>query len=309
MTRRGSAQRPWTTEEIETLQELAGSIPLARIAEVLGRSGAATAKAAERLGLSTRRIRTRLVWCRECAGWRSSVDAAGRCRVCRMREQLAGREAACAEVYSRMSPEQRAVYSSEAKRGTRPSSLEPRPRMCASCPVSRYQRDRARTDYLLALEAWEHRRLELPYNAARSASSGCARSWARTLERAEAECVRFMKEANECRFTRSQQEREEGRSMENEKTGEILAAAARSHPSNGKRSCAQELEQLVRDGVSEVFLRGVSAGLGFVAIGVGAEMHGKTFREFVLNGYRSAVNDVIEQDIKRTLGKVLDVLA
>ena len=168
MTRRGSAQRPWTTEEIETLQELAGSIPLARIAEVLGRSGAATAKAAERLGLSTRCIRTRLVWCRECAGWRSSVDAAGRCRVCRMREQLAGREAACAEVYSRMSPEQRAVYSSsEAKRGTRPSSLEPRPRMRASCPVSRYQRDRVRTDYLLALEAWEHRRLELPYNAAK----------------------------------------------------------------------------------------------------------------------------------------------
>mgnify|MGYP006932207009 FL=1 len=39
--------------------------------------------------------------------------------------------------------------------------------MRASCPVSRYQRERARTDYLLALEAWEHRRLELPYNAAK----------------------------------------------------------------------------------------------------------------------------------------------
>lgn len=97
--------------------------------------------------------------------------------------------------------------------------------------------------------------------------------------------------------------------MENEKTGEILSGCGSLAPEQWETEPCEELEQLVRDGVSEVFLRGVSAGLGFVAIGVGAEMHGKTFREFVLNGYRSAVNDVIEQDIKRTLGKVLDVLA
>ena len=89
--------------------------------------------------------------------------------------------------------------------------------------------------------------------------------------------------------------------MENEKTGEILSGCGSLAPEQWETELCEELEQLVRDGVS--------AGLGFVAIGVGAEMHGKTFREFVLNGYRSAVNDVIEQDIKRTLGKVLDVLA
>lgn len=86
-----------------------------------------------------------------------------------MREQLAGREAACVEVYASMTPRQRAAYDDqEAKRGTRPSSLGPRPKRRESCPVSRYERDKAETAYLLALEEWEHRRLLLPYNAAKT---------------------------------------------------------------------------------------------------------------------------------------------
>lgn len=169
MTRKGSAQRPWTTDELDRLRDMAGRLPRRDICRELRRSGEAVKTAAKRLGLSLRCYRAKLVWCDECAGWRSAIDKDGRCRVCRMRGQLAGREAACVEEYAAMTPAQRAVYDEqEAKRGTRPSSLGPRPKMRESCPVSRYQRDKARADYLLALEAWEHRRLKLPYDAAKT---------------------------------------------------------------------------------------------------------------------------------------------
>lgn len=169
MTRKGSAQRPWTTDEIDRLRDMAGRLPRRDICRELKRSSGAVKMAAKRLGLSLRCCRTRLVWCDECAGWRSAVDKNGRCRVCRMREQLAGREAACVEVYASMTPRQRAAYDDqETKRGTRPSSLGPRPKRRESCPVSRYERDKAETAYLLALEEWEHRRLLLPYNAAKT---------------------------------------------------------------------------------------------------------------------------------------------
>lgn len=85
-----------------------------------------------------------------------------------MRDQLAGREAACAEELAAMTPGQRAVYArTEAARGTRPSSLGPRPVKRESCPASRYERDRAEAAYLLDLEEWEYRRLKLPYDAAK----------------------------------------------------------------------------------------------------------------------------------------------
>ncbi len=85
-----------------------------------------------------------------------------------MREQLAGREAACVEEHMAMTPGQRAVYeASEAKRGTRPSSLGPRPERRQSSPMSRYERDLTEAAHLLDLEEWEYRRYKLPYDAAK----------------------------------------------------------------------------------------------------------------------------------------------
>lgn len=169
MTRKGTSQYHWTAKRLELLRSLAGRVPAARIANILGCSYWAVVKAAERLGLSLRCCKIQLVWCSGCANYRSSVNPrTGRCRVCQMRDQLAGREAACVEEYKAMSPTQRATYDrEEARRGTRPSSLGPRPQMPASSPMSRYERDRAKATYLLELEAWEYRRLELPYLAAK----------------------------------------------------------------------------------------------------------------------------------------------
>lgn len=170
MTKAGRPQFRWTAEALDELADMAGRIPAARIADALGCSYWAVVKAADRLGLSLRCPVSRLVWCDGCANWRSGVSKrAGLCRVCRMREQLAGREAACVEEYTAMTPEQRAVYDAqEAKRGTRPSSLGPRPKLGESSPMSMRERRKAKADHLLALEDWEYRRLLLPYNAAKT---------------------------------------------------------------------------------------------------------------------------------------------
>ena len=67
--------------------------------------------------------------------------------------------------YTHLDVYKRQVYDkSEAQRGTRPSSLGPRPRKRESCPVSRFERDRAEAAYLLDLEEWEYRRFKLPYD-------------------------------------------------------------------------------------------------------------------------------------------------
>ncbi|MCQ5240916.1 hypothetical protein, partial [Eggerthella lenta] len=67
MTRKGSAQRPWTTDEIDRLRDMAGRLPRRDICRELKRSSGAVKMAAKRLGLSLRCCRTRLVWCDECA--------------------------------------------------------------------------------------------------------------------------------------------------------------------------------------------------------------------------------------------------
>lgn len=169
MTRRGSFQRPWTTDELDRLRDMAGRIPAHAIACGLDRSYWSVVKAAERIDISLRCRIPRLVWCNECATWRSRIDANGRCPVCSMREMLAGREAACSRELAAMTLEQRSVYAKqESGRGTRSSSIKARPRKRESCPISRYEREKAEADYLLAIEDWERRRLTLQYNAAKT---------------------------------------------------------------------------------------------------------------------------------------------
>ena len=169
MTRKGARQQAWTTEEITQLQDMAGRLSRREICRSLKRTRKSVQCMADRLGLSLRCYQSRLVWCVECASWRSRVSPkTGRCRVCQMREQLRGREDACTQVLEQMSEKQRRTYlDAESLRHTRSTSLEPRPQKRASCPVSMYERAKAEEQYLLDLEEWEYRRVLLPYNAAK----------------------------------------------------------------------------------------------------------------------------------------------
>lgn len=123
---------------------------------------------AKRLGLSLRVPVWGLAWCDECASWRTGVsERTGRCRVCEMRERLAGREAACAEAMAAMTPEQRAVYAeSESRRETR--KPPPRPRRPRTDGMGLFAAAKAEREWFEAVEAWEHRRLKLPYDAAKT---------------------------------------------------------------------------------------------------------------------------------------------
>lgn len=168
--RKGSHRHDWTTEELETLRDAAGKLPRREICRMLSRSKKSVERMAERQGLSLRCYRSRLAWCDDCASWRTYVsERTGKCRVCSMRDRISGREDACAEALAAMNPEQRCIYDeNEALRQTRRQPSRPAPKKRESCPVSRYERAKADEDYLRSIEQWEYRRLELPYNAAKT---------------------------------------------------------------------------------------------------------------------------------------------
>ena len=169
MTRRGDQQRPWSVADERYLAEHAGRVPLRDICLALKRSQDSVKSRAKRLGLSLRVPVWGLAWCDECATWRTSVsERTGRCRVCEMRERLAGREAACAEALAAMTPEQRALYSStESRRGTR-KKAPPRPKKPDTRAMGWFESVKAERAWHEAVEEWEYRRAKLPYDAAKT---------------------------------------------------------------------------------------------------------------------------------------------
>lgn len=169
MTRRGEAQRPWTTEEIRYLAEHAGRAPLREICRHLKRPQGAVKMRAKRLGLSLRVPVWGLVWCDECATWRTSVsERTGRCRVCEMRHRTEGREAACADALASMTSEQRALYAStESRRGTRKKPA-PKPRRPDTRSMGWFEAVKAERAWHAAVEEWEFGRAKLPYDAAKT---------------------------------------------------------------------------------------------------------------------------------------------
>lgn len=170
MTRKGLSQRPWTTEELAALRGMAGHIPKREICRALKRSSGAVRATSSRMGLSLRCYKSKLQWCNECATWRSSLDNNGSCKVCRMRERLDGREAACSEVLASMKPEQRQIYEdSEPKRGSRHISRPLRAKTYrGKSALNNYQKARVDTEHILAIEQCEYLRLKLRYDAAKT---------------------------------------------------------------------------------------------------------------------------------------------
>jgi len=167
ITRKGDIQAPWTTREVMFLRENAGKMPVDAICRCLKRSNTSVETLASRLGLSLRCYRSKLVWCDECASWRTSVSyTMGRCKVCALRDRLNRCEEACAKTLKLLSPQQRARYQSfDDKR--QPRALPHKPYKHYSYRYNRYELERAEDLYLRELEDWELRCLTLRYNAAK----------------------------------------------------------------------------------------------------------------------------------------------
>jgi len=158
-------QAPWSTLDRAFLKENAGKIPIRAICEHLKRSRSSIATLASREGLSLRCFESTLVWCSECASWRTALSPkTGYCKICAMRQQIKGREDECTRVLAVMDQQQRLRYEeSEKRRHTRTIPIKPHKQITLN--MSHYQSKRAEDLYLREMEAWEHQCLKLRYDA------------------------------------------------------------------------------------------------------------------------------------------------
>lgn len=162
------ALRPWTEAEETYLANAAGILSPENLGRALGRTEASVEEAAGRLGLDVRCDGASFVWCDHCATWRTRLNSrTGWCRICTMREQLRGRERACAEALAAMAPSGRAVYEkTEAERQSKRLPPHPVKRFVSATPDGKPRIEEAR--YLAEVEEWEYRVLKLRYDAAKT---------------------------------------------------------------------------------------------------------------------------------------------
>lgn len=160
---------PFSPDDLEAILQWAGVRSVDSIAYALGRSAEEVDNAAFLIGLDTRLECPDLVWCDECATWRTSVsERTGRCRVCEMHHRTEGREAACAEALASMTPEQRALYvSTESRRqGFKPPQRIPP--LAIPDGATEREAEAIKARHAAAVEEWEYRRAKLLYDATKT---------------------------------------------------------------------------------------------------------------------------------------------
>ena len=151
--------RSWTTSEVRCLLEWAGKRPLPDICMDLGRTEASVkSKAAElrRDGqeVSLRFYKSELVWCPNCATWRTKVfRATGMCLVCRLKERVGRAERKCEEALAGLPDEARAEFlSKQRKRG---SAIPLKPKVVPPLGNTPYEAMKFEADSAVAAEQWE----------------------------------------------------------------------------------------------------------------------------------------------------------
>ena len=151
--------RSWTTSEVRCLLEWAGKRPLSDICAELGRTEASVkSKAAElrRSGqkVSLRFYESKLVWCPNCATWRTKVfRATGMCLVCRLKERVGRAERKCEEALAALPDEARAEFlSKQRKRG---SAVPLKPKIVPPTGNTPYEAMKYQADSAAATELWE----------------------------------------------------------------------------------------------------------------------------------------------------------
>lgn len=165
--RKGSKRRDWTTEEVRYLAEHAGRVPRREICRALKRSAKSVRRKAESLRISLRVPVWRMEWCDECATWRTSVNAQGRCPVCQKRANVEAENARCSDELAAMTPAQRRSFEAADSRrgGVKPPGRMPRRRRTDGMGL--FAASRAEQEWLAAVEAWELERLTREYDASK----------------------------------------------------------------------------------------------------------------------------------------------
>ena len=152
-------RRSWTTSEVRFLKKWAGRISANEICEALGRSKASVQSKVCELrkggeGVSLRHYESVLVWCPNCATWRTKVfKGTGLCLVCRLRSRVDRCRRRCEEALLELPDEARAEFlSKQFKRG---SIIPPKPKMKKADGSSEYERRRCEEENAVAIEEWE----------------------------------------------------------------------------------------------------------------------------------------------------------
>lgn len=165
VSRAGEHHEPWTTADERYLVENAGKVPLPEMAKHLKRSQQAVRIRAGLLGVSVRCYTRKLVWCDQCATWRTALDDNGRCQICRLKGQLEAVEARIAEELRAAPEDVRELYArTESLRASAVKSV----RMGTPKPGSRYDRQRVQEVYLRNVEEAERITLQRMVDACKT---------------------------------------------------------------------------------------------------------------------------------------------
>lgn len=165
-------RKPWTTSDVKRLQEWAGRRPLSEICEDLDRTEASVTSKANELrkngvNISLRFYRSKLVWCPNCATWRTrAFKKSGNCLVCRLKERVARAERKCEEALAALPDKTRAEFlSKQYKRGC---SVPKRIKTGSPCGNLPYDVMKFQAENAIAAERWEVERLRRMANAEKS---------------------------------------------------------------------------------------------------------------------------------------------
>lgn len=157
--------RKWLPYEVAALEEWAGTVPTAEIAERLGRSVRSVDNKAKRLGVSLT-CRWSLEWCHGCSCWRTSVDAnTGECQVCNVRHKMQATEAECTALYLALGPDAKGQRGGVMP-GKRSKPIKtPRPPNLGG--MTKAERCEAEQRFLIELEKWHLANVQRRYATAR----------------------------------------------------------------------------------------------------------------------------------------------
>lgn len=158
--------RPFSFDDLADALEWAGLRSVDSIAERIGRRPEEIDTALFLLGVDVGLSCPDLVWCDECAAWRTKVNRFGRCPVCQARENIRAEKARCSDALESMDKERRAVY--ERREAARHAPIAgPTPRPVLTVPEEATRRERAALEAFqaAAVEAWELKALKREYDA------------------------------------------------------------------------------------------------------------------------------------------------